>query len=313
MKKLILIIIGASIIFYSCESLIIKDLELDDTGFEKQLAIQSLLDIGNDSVIALISENISILENEQDITYLDADVSILKEGAEFASLEKGIDGRYYHYFDDPAGMKEGEYELLVENTKYGSSRTKTIVPSKTEIKDLEFNYNVGTDPLDMSLFSEITFTILDPPGKNYYSVNLASLTGEVDTVTYEGSTDTFFIESTVYSYPTIQFDPAASIATYSDDIYINDESFDGQEYQVTLRYSLFLNGWGQDDEEKVRKLLNLQFVDHSEDSFNYITSLDRYQNSQDFGLFSEPVSVYTNIDNGLGIFAGSNKTSYLFP
>ncbi len=315
MKSIHILILSLSVILFSCESLIIKDLELDDTGFEKQLAIQSILDIGTDSMIALVSENISVLDDIEDVKFLDADVSLLKEGTTIANLEKGFDGRYYHFFENGDLMSPGEYELLIENSPYGSSRTKTVVPVATEIKDLNFKYDAGTDPLEMTEVSEISFTIVDPPGENFYSVTLEGVFGGFDTLTFEGTTDTFYVERGVYVYPTLQLDPVATPATYSSDIYISDETFDGKEYTVTLRYVIspsYSTGNKEEEAEYVRELLRLKFIDHSEDSFNYTTSLDLYRNSQDFGLFSEPVSVYTNIDNGLGIFAGSNSTLHLF-
>lgn len=311
MKNILTILCLAFLFSISCENLLIKDLPLDETGFEKQLAVQSFIVAGTDSIITLVSENASVLESTFDIVYLDADVSLRKSDTEIAVLEQGDDGRYYHFFDSviEAG---GEYELVIENTKYGDSRTKTAIPEVIEIKDFDFKYNVGTDPLDMTQVSEVSFTIVDPPGENFYSMSMESKVGGLDTFIDPFSMDTFTFESQVYLYPvSTQLDPAVSVSIYGEDIFINDDFFDGQEYRVSVRYSVFNNG-GENSEEEIKKLLLMNFTTHSEDSFNYQTSLDRYNSSQDFGLFSEPVSVYTNIDNGLGIFAGSSQRVFEF-
>lgn len=49
----------------------------------------------------------------------------------------------------------------------------------------------------------------------------------------------------------------------------------------------------------------------SEEYYKYLTTLQRYRDAQDFstGLFSEPIVVFNNINNGLGIWAGTTMAS----
>ena len=42
----------------------------------------------------------------------------------------------------------------------------------------------------------------------------------------------------------------------------------------------------------------------SQEYYWYETSYQNYMNAQGTGFFSQPVQVYTNIQNGLGVFAG---------
>jgi hypothetical protein len=55
----------------------------------------------------------------------------------------------------------------------------------------------------------------------------------------------------------------------------------------------------------------IQLTNMSEEYYKYLTTLQRYRDAQDFstGLFSEPVVVFNNITNGLGIWAGTTMTS----
>ena len=94
----ILFILLYVFVLSSCESLIIKDLEIDDTQFEKQVVVQAFIEANADSIVAFISENESILTPTEDIKFLEnADVQVLYEGNEIAKLEQSVDGQYYHF------------------------------------------------------------------------------------------------------------------------------------------------------------------------------------------------------------------------
>ena len=52
--------------------------------------------------------------------------------------------------------------------------------------------------------------------------------------------------------------------------------------------------------------LFLEFTSFSEEAYNYMYSVIRSQNSFVSPFGTEPVSVYSNIENGIGIFMGAN-------
>ena len=307
----ILFILLYVFVLSSCESLIIKDLEIDDTQFEKQVVVQAFIEANADSIVAFISENESILTPTEDIKFLEnADVQVLYEGNEIAKLEQSVDGQYYHFFDNPI-VERGNYEIVVKNTPYKDARATTVLPEDRSLSDLSFRYDVGTDPLDMSTTSEVSFVINDQPGRDYYSINLSTISTSVDTFVWQG--DTVFNENRIYIYPaSTQLDPSIRTTGFQGDFIINDETFDGQSKEIKVRILLNRNTTSPGYEDEVRDILRLTFTSHSEDSFKYTTSLDAYYAAGDFALFSEPVSVYTNIENGLGIFAGISKKVYKF-
>ncbi|GLR15555.1 DUF4249 domain-containing protein [Portibacter lacus] len=308
----ILFFLLSMFVLSSCENLLIKDLEIDDTQFEKQLVVQSFVEANTDSIVAFISENESVLTPTDEIKFLDnADVQLLYQGNEIAKLEQGQDGRYYHFFDTPI-TERGEYEVVVSHTPYADASASTILPEDRSIRDLKFKYDVGTDPLDMSTASEISFVIDDQPGKDYYTINLSTVSSGLDTFVYEPG-DTSFYENKIYIYQaSTQLDPSISTIGYEGDYVISDETFDGQSKTIKIRFILSHSDSSPGFEDEVREVLRLNFTTHSEDSFKYTTSLNAYYDSGDFGLFSEPVSVYTNIENGLGVFAGLSKKEYTF-
>lgn len=304
-------IFSALLFLSSCESLIIKDLEIDDTNFEKQLVVQSFIEANTDSIVAFISENESILAEVSEIKFMDdADVQLFYEGSEIAKLEQSENGRYYHFFDTPI-VETGSYEIKVSNTPYEDASASSIMPEDVGISDLDFRYDVGQDPLDMTSVSEVSFVINDPPGKNYYTMKLEGISGGIDTLVF--GMDTIFNEQVIYVYPaSTQLDPSVSMTGYDGDFIINDDSFDGQTKEVKVRVSFSRNTSSPGYEDELKEQLKLTFTSHSEDSFKYETSVDAYYDSRDFALFAEPVSVYTNIENGLGVFGALSKKEYFF-
>ncbi|WP_235298317.1 DUF4249 domain-containing protein [Portibacter marinus] len=310
MKNTIILLL-AILFLYSCESLIIKDLEVEDTGFEKQLVVQSFIEANTDSIVALISENESILTPIDDIKYLEnADVRIFHDGQEFAKLSQEADGRYYVFLGQPI-TDRGAYEIRVSDTPFEDASAMTIVPEDVVISNLKFKFQAGTDPLDMSPISEISFTIDDPEGKDYYTVEVNDIFLGQDT--FFNGIDTIIEERFfgVYPAPT-QLDPSVSTSGFSNAFIISDDTFDGQKKEIKLRF--VLNYWTSSDnfEELIKKSLNFRFTTHSEDSFLYVTSVNAYDSASDFNIFGEPVSVYTNINSGLGVFAGKSSKIYDF-
>jgi hypothetical protein len=55
-------------------------------------------------------------------------------------------------------------------------------------------------------------------------------------------------------------------------------------------------------------ILKFELQTLTKDTYYYIKSLGASEWSND-GLFSEPVQVYNNIDNGLGIFGGCSSST----
>lgn len=88
-------------------------------------------------------------------------------------------------------------------------------------------------------------------------------------------------------------------------ILLNDDDFNGQtkellfeiyEYDISIDYPTYI----------VLELLHL-----SEDYYNYYDAIEKQRNSQS-DIFSEPAQSFTNIENGVGIFAGATiSTEYI--
>ena len=90
-----------------------------------------------------------------------------------------------------------------------------------------------------------------------------------------------------------------------DRIYLPDASFDGQKYQTRLavEYPAFFDEEEEEDLEGIISKLIITVSSADPDLYKYTKTLDRYYYNND-ELFSEPVQIHNNIQNGLGVFGG---------
>ena len=84
---------------------------------------------------------------------------------------------------------------------------------------------------------------------------------------------------------------------------LKDQNFEGENYALTFSVINYA-------ELKEMELFGeIRLVNTSEAYFNYLTSFNMYQRTIN-NPFATPVQVYSNINNGMGIFAGGTLTSW---
>lgn len=290
-------------ILTSCENLFIKDLELEEFDFEKQAVLQSDVSSATDTLKVFLSENNSVLETEEDVVLLsDAEVEIYYNDDKLGNAEFDPNKKQFLFpFSGP--LEEGRYKILANTVKYGQVSASTLIPPTVEIRDFKLIEDAGIDPLDQSRTSAVQFKIIDPPGKNYYSfkVDFIDSEGFILRDTFIRDEDTIYQVSSVNAYNAIT-DPYVEYGP-NNEIILSDDTFDGKEYIIYLRFSF--SQWSSNEPDRFFDDVYLHWRVLSEDYYKYQTSLNDYYNSQ-FGLFADPVGVYTNVENGLGAFYGSN-------
>lgn len=130
--------------------------------------------------------------------------------------------------------------------------------------------------------------------KNYYKINFlyySELAGQFLPFEYNVTDDVLLSTDAVKT---------------NDGGYIfRDNSFNGKQKSLSAvpPFGLVSNT------APYKYLIQLQNI--SEDYYKYSTTLQRFRDAQDFnqGLFTEPIVVYSNIINGLGIWAGITMQS----
>lgn len=185
-------------------------------------------------------------------------------------------------------IPDKEYMIKVVTAGYGTSEALATIPPAVAIEKIEldstnfsFNRNIG-----------LKVYFQDPPKKkNYYELKVFSRSYYVNHLK-----DTVWSIQQLYIAP----DEASSVADFSGErvSVLADTFFDG-EYHVI---SGTIINYGVPATEP-RAIL----YSYSEEYYKYLTTVRLQQNTQG-DPFAQPVQVYTNIKNGLGIFAGYSQS-----
>ncbi len=302
------ILVLFSSFFLSCENLLVKELDLEDFDFERQMVISGVIDNEKEEFIFYVSENTAITESfsgPEESAIPDATVSLFKDDELIGSPEYFVDGSVYFLSLNGIELVEGEYSVEVTAPTLPEVKAKTSIPSEVPLTQIEYIEDAGIHPETLERADAVKITFDDPEGANFYGLNI--IANELGTVmdTFVIGTDTTFFEYT----------PFINIGSNDPDVFLSrngfllpDDFFEGREKSVTL----FLDSFGFDISENKESIV-VSWENLSEEKYLFTRSLELYQSSGDFGPFSEAVSVYTNVENGLGYFAGSHLSYYDLP
>ena len=249
-----------------------------------------------------VSNSLSVLDNA-DLTYVDNAEIILKKGGVLVDTitEQDQDGLYIMNNHLP---ESGEhYSIEVSAAKYTSTLlAEEFAPQKvlvsevslTIIDSIFWNGNVHSGGT-VDGFFRISFS--DPANfDNYYQLSIYS----IDTMyNHEDSSD-FYINQRDILF-TNDDAGAEDNAGYNRNLLLTDHLFNGQSYQVKAEF--------HDWDAKRRKKYFIELTSMNRSGYLYRRSIDDYENAQG-DPFAEPVQVYSNIENGYGIFAGFSKSTY---
>jgi len=178
-----------------------------------------------------------------------------------------------------------------------------------------------TENFDNYRFIPITVTFNDPPGDNYYEIEVFTVRKEV--VGIDPNPDNppyiFSDEDRYGMLKTFSFNPLTNSRDFDASqlrentvLLFRDSEFKNQniELEILAQYNGPANTLKQ---LKDVLFLELEVVvalrNVTREYFLYKTSLEKYFEKEG-NPFAEPVNVFTNIENGLGIFTGFAQTSF---
>lgn len=271
-------------------------LEVELPGQEPKLVLNALLEV-TDTLQVFLSESRSVLEGREWDAF-----KPVKNGNVFLKDKAGntfqfdLKDRSVPWMEDfvyqlpNPGIQPGEeYEIFAEAEGYLSVSSSQTVPTFVPIKSIEY-VNLGENPNGQGFdIYEITVKFDDLPGKNYYEIG-GSYIGEAYYLDQEG--DTIFYNFNSYLYPK----PVNRI--FEKDyllrpvILFSDVLLGEGESQIVFRTDI-IRGIDID--------VNIQLSHVSEAYYRYYDTADlQYYNRGDF--LAQPVLVFNNINQGLGIF-----------
>ena len=306
MNKITYLLLGCFLIFTSCENALVQTLELDEHNFEKQLAISGALVSSNDRFRLLISENQAITDPITEWEPArDATATLFQGDIPIGDFINYSFNSYFFLDLDSIEVVPGFYRLEVEHPVLGKAVAQTEIPVDVKIEDIRYVKDYGIAPNFLTRSDAVVITIKDPPEDNYYRVKF-----DLEAVVY----DTIILNNDTIinkSYPWINFDSnEPGVQGLNNGIIFSDEFFNGTDHTFAMYVKDFkevieIEDW-KDDIQIIWEVL-------SKDKYELDRSLALYNETQIFDTFSETVSIYNNIEGGVGVFSGMHRTSYTIP
>ena len=274
------------ILFAACE----KEVKLKEDEITPRIVVNSIFE-AEDTLRINLSESRNILFNNGGVlpNLTDANAKLLNSaGNEIGKFVHEGDGIYYLPNFVP---KTGQlYKLEVSNDGFADITAENIIPNALAISSVDTSSQVDRMNFDVK-FKD------NPNEKNYYAMSITakvSYTYEVEPGVFV--TDVFedrWICSKDINIEGSSADIDGEIC--NEELLFNDELFNGTDY--TFSCSKYMGG---DIDTLVVTLRSI-----SEDLYKYKISYQKYLETNG-NPFGEPVQVFSNVENGFGIFAGSS-------
>jgi hypothetical protein len=281
-----IIIVLLTLSSISCE----KELKLDEELTNPKIVVNSLYS-ANDTLKVHLSESRSVLQDDyKPLPNIEnATVNLFSNGTEVGTLTHQSDGNYI--LNSPFPVAGQSYELEVKHPTLDDVTSESTCPSLIQITSIDTS-RIQND-------FKLAITIQDDPAEtNYYSIRIMN----TFTTEYESSPGVFQIDTITYPAwictkdinSETNADPLGEIC--QDELFFNDINFNGSTHQFNVSVDIYQG-------EK----LTVYIKSINESLFKYNKSFQLYQENNG-NPFGEPVQVYSNIENGIGIFSGYSET-----
>lgn len=317
MKKIIVFLF--SIFIFSCQEQVV---ELEIPGHTPFLVVNGILD--TDSIFSLhVSNSIGSFQQGNINSIPDANVLLYENSSLLGQMNIDFDNSdsiyimeqsgywwgaeqsqpIYYYTLDGLPQAGSTYSVEVNHQNFESVSAETTVPEEIELTELEVIDNSSLTDVYVSTLNLSFFD--DPNVNNYYRISLYLHTSG-DLENEDGD-----LENIKKEYPLELFsnDPSFSQGIPWDGysfsgrrVFFSDDLFNGTQKEISFDFEYKIDSEMNDS-------IFLRLTSFSEEAFNYYNSMEANDDSffSDFG--TEPVPIFTNVDNGAGVFA-SGKSIY---
>ena len=294
MKRL-LILLSISLAYISCEKVIPFDGDVNTP----KLVINSVFE--SDSTFKVhVSSSRSVIDTASFNNIDDAIVSIKDDNENIIETLNHIENGFYKGQTFP--QENQTYILEVNHPDYADITASDSLPSPITINSVDTSTII--DPINGNRL-QISMNFDDPENtQNYYlietySVNEYLVIKNSDTTEYELDTTKQFMVLTDEVFQN-------GGSPWREQGLFNDLLFNGQN--KTLELEIPNDSWSgsEDGYDWSYQTLTLRLYLHNItlSYYYYRTSLELFQNASG-NPFAQPVQVYSNIENGFGVFAGS--------
>ena len=294
MKRLFFLL-SILLVYISCEKVIPFDGDVNTP----KLVINSVFE--SDSIFKVhVSSSRSVIDTASFNNIDDAIVSIKDDNENIIETLNHIENGFYIGQTFP--QENQTYILEVNHPDYADITASDSLPSPITINSVDTSTII--DPINGNRL-QISMNFDDPENtQNYYlietySVNEYLVIKNSDTTEYELDTTKQFMVLTDEVFQN-------GGSPWREQGLFNDLLFNGQN--KTLELEIPNDSWSgsEDGYDWSYQTLTLRLYLHNItlSYYYYRTSLELFQNASG-NPFAQPVQVYSNIENGFGVFAGS--------
>ena len=281
----VLLLLSLTMIFSGCYDLV-ADIELPES--DPKIVLHSFISPSDSLVMAVLTWSNPITGNQSHYepeVIADAGVKIGEKGEYMHSMQYDSDLKIYFISNEIIQVEVGKHYVISAELPDGQFvSAECYVPGKNESLTINDIQIFESEMWGKSLQIEYSFN--DPGGSEQYYYSSAYLDSRY--FDYASLEWRYYSEKlwTVYGNSFIYTDGEAP-----RDFIIRAEGYFYEDQHPEVPY---------EDDRSVRVLL----VQSDEHYYRYHKDLEDYY-PDDF--FSEPVHIYSNIEGGLGVFAGYNS------
>lgn len=272
-----------------------EEIPFEDEWGDPKLVVNTLLEAHQDPVVYL-SRSRRVTDNSNENIFLTNGVLQLYEDDEFVAYFTHEGNGVYTL---PHEVQEGKtYRIEAQALNFNSVNGSTKVPFPVELSEIDSIGTIASEWGDQSI--QFKLKLNDPAGENFYRV----------IAWYWGEQEQWDEESQQWITGPAKIPVYLGTDLNNSDIFLNgggvlfpDYLFeDASQVQIPVtadRYSFY----GADEYSLVFELQNI------DPAFYYYTrAVQLQQDAEDMAIFAEPVSMFNNVENGLGI-VGSYSSS----
>lgn len=296
------------LLFSSCDVVI----DLDIPEHDPVLVLNSVLRT-DDTLKAYVSHSKGAFDSNP-ISYVNnASVKVFEDGVLLGEMDKlsipsfnnsGFVDTVYRYYLNQMPTAGKFYSYEVEHNDYENVRAETHMPTAVDLIIEEVS-PLGEDDYEKQFRLRCSFE--DAGTENYYRLRIHAESDDADFYTnyfvdFESS------DASIIASAGVQSD---GMSYWGSDALFDDELFNGSTKEIILEFWDWNYYYIEEEGYDVNYVLEVSSI--SKEYFNYIKSLRAYEyNADEFSLFAgEPVHVYTNIENGLGILGATATDTVL--
>lgn len=261
------------LLFVSCEKEI--PFEIDDDG--NKLVINSFIGPNMNEVHVQVSQSKSVISTESLQNLPNATVTLFKDGVSLGQLTSVGEGKFIITHTPEVGSTyrlqasaNGLDDVVAETTIPAVPNIETLTNPEFSDEEFKFDIVINDIPNQDNFYQLLLIVTQDEFGTNPFITGFNS-----ESPILPGNSDPFG-ESENY---------------YFDDAFFTDNAFNGGTASIDMEAYLG------------SIYFSVQYLHCSEEYYLYKRTLDNYiENSGN--PFSQPVQIFSNVEGGLGIFAG---------